>query len=167
MDLRDALKQSLNDLRQNGLRSALTMFGIVWGIASVVFLVALVAGFAAGQQKNLETLGHDLMIFWGGRASRVSGVAKAGKPVKLRYEDLPAVARCPEVRSMSPEVVLWSGRITHLDQNTQARIHGVAPSFAAIRSLTLSNGRFINQADVDGERQVAVLGAEVRRRLFG
>jgi len=167
MDLRDALRQSLNDLRQNGLRSVLTMFGIVWGIASVIFLVALVAGFAKGQQQNLETLGHDLMIFWGGRASRASGVAKAGKPIQLRYDDLPLLARNPEIRSLSPEVVLWTARIRYLEQSTQSRLHGVAPEFATIRSLTIAEGRFLNRADVDGERQVAVLGAEVRRRLFG
>src|SRR5262245_11559026 len=167
MDLRDALRQSLNDLRQNGLRSFLTMFGIVWGIASVVFLVALVAGFARGQQQNLETLGHDLMIFWGGRASRASGVAKAGKPIQLRYDDLPLLARNPEIRSLSPEVVLWSARIRHLEQSTQCRVAGVAPEFAAIRSLSVGEGRFLNRADIEGERQVAVLGAEVRRRLFG
>ena len=71
MDLGDALRQSLNDLRQNRMRSALTMFGIAWGIASVVFLIAIVTGFAAGEQRNLETLGHDLMIFWGGRTGRI------------------------------------------------------------------------------------------------
>jgi putative ABC transport system permease protein len=166
MDLRDAFRQSLDDLRQNRLRSALTMFGIAWGIASVVFLVAIVTGFAEGQQKSLETLGRDLMIFWGGRTSLASGVAKAGKPILLRYDELPALRRHPEIRSLSPETVLWSGRLSHLDKFTQARVHGVSPEFAEIRSLSLADGRFINRADVDDERQVAVLGAEVKRRLF-
>lgn len=167
MDLRDAFHQSLNDLRQNRLRSALTMFGIAWGIASVVFLVAIVTGFAQGEQKNLETLGRDLMIFWGGRTSIVSGVARAGKSIRLRYDELPSLGRNPEIRSFSPETVLWSGRLSHLDKFTQSRVHGVAPEFAEIRSLTVHEGRFLNQADLDQERQVAVLGAEVQRRLFG
>jgi putative ABC transport system permease protein len=167
MDLRDAFRQSLNDLRQNRLRSGLTMFGIAWGIASVVFLVTLVAGFAAGEQRNLETLGRDLMIFWGGRTSLASGVAKADKPIQLRYEDLPALERNPEIRSLSPEAVLWSARLSHLDTFTQSRVHGVGPEFAVIRSLVLEDGRFINRRDLDEARQVAVLGAEARRRLFG
>src|SRR5262245_16847184 len=167
MDLRDAFSQSLNDLRQNKLRSALTMFGIAWGIASVVLLVAIVSGFDQGQQKSFETLGRDLMIFWGGRTSLASGVAKAGKPVLLRFDDLPALARHTEIRSLSPETVLWSGRLSYLDKFTQSRVHGVEPQFAQIRSLTVEAGRFLNRADVEEERQVAVLGAEAKRRLFG
>src|SRR5882672_347617 len=93
MDLADVFRQSVSDLRHNKLRSALTMFGIAWGIASVVFLVALVAGFAEGEKKQLATLGHDLIIFWGGRTSLVSGVAKAGQTIKIRFEDLPALKR--------------------------------------------------------------------------
>jgi putative ABC transport system permease protein len=167
VDLRDAFRQSLDDLRQNRLRSALTMFGIAWGIASVVFLVALIAGFAAGNQKNMETLGRELMIFWGGRTGMASGVAKAGRVIQLRYDDIPALARHPEIKSLSPESVLWSGNLTHLDKSSQSRVHGIAPEFQQIRSLTIEEGRFINKRDVDEARQVAVLGAEVRRRLFG
>ncbi len=167
MDLRDAFHQSVNDLRQNRLRSALTMFGIAWGIASVVFLVAVVAGFAEGERKRFETLGRDLMIFWGGRAGLASGAARAGRPIPLRYEDLPALERSPEIRSLSPESVLWSARLTYLDTFAQSRVHGVAPEFASIRSLSIAEGRFVNQRDVREARNVAVLGAEVRRRLFG
>ncbi|HKY33093.1 MAG TPA: ABC transporter permease [Candidatus Polarisedimenticolia bacterium] len=167
MDLRDACRQSLEDLRQNRLRSALTMFGIAWGIASVVFLVALVTGFADGSRRGMETLGRDLMIFWGGRTGLASGAAKAGKPILLRYDELPALARHPEIRSLSPEVVLWGARLGRRDQSTQARVHGVSPEFAEIRSLTVEAGRFVNRRDVEEERLVAVLGSEVRRRLFG
>jgi len=61
------------------------MFGIAWGIASVVFLVALVAGFADGARKSMATLGRDLMIVWGGRTSpRGAGVARANHPIRLR-----------------------------------------------------------------------------------
>jgi putative ABC transport system permease protein len=167
MDLRDVLGQSLDDLRHNRLRAGLTMFGIAWGIASVVFLVALISGFAAGSRRNMETLGRDLMVFWGGRTSLASGAARAGQPIRLRYEDLPALARSPEIRSLSPESVLWSGRLSRLDRSTQARVHGVAPEYGAIRSLTLEEGRFLNARDVEEARQVVVLGSEVKRRLFG
>jgi len=167
MDFRDAFRHSLDDVRQNGLRSALTMFGIAWGIASVVFLVAIVTGFASGSKKGMETLGRDLMIFWGGRTSLASGVAKAGQSVRLRYEDLEALARRPEIASMSPETVLWSGRMSHLEKFTVSRVHGTSPEFAAIRSLTVTEGRFINERDVIEARHVVVLGAEVKRRLFG
>src|SRR6266850_7898629 len=167
MDLADVFGQSISDLRHNKIRSALTMFGIAWGIASVVFLVALVAGFAEGEKKQLATLGQDLMIFWGGRTSLVSGVARAGQPIHLRFEDLPALKRRSEIRSLSPEVVVWSARVGYLDKFAQARIHGVEPSFQTIRSLTIDAGRFINERDVEESRNVAVLGAETKRRLFG
>jgi putative ABC transport system permease protein len=133
----------------------------------VMFLVALVAGFAEGSQKGMETLGRDLMIFWGGRTSLASGVAKAGRPILLGYDELPALQRHPEIRSLSPETVLWNARLSFRDQFTQARVHGVAPEFAEIRSLTLEEGRFLNARDLDEERLVTVLGSEVKRRLFG
>jgi len=167
MDFSDVFRQSLSDLRHNKLRSALTMFGIAWGIASVVFLVALVTGFAEGSQKSMETLGKDLMIYWGGRTSLASGVAKAGKPIQLRFEDIEALRRIPQIRDLSPEVVVWSARVGYLDKSAQARVHGVAPSFETIRSLTLDDGRFLNERDVSETRNVAVLGAETKRRLFG
>jgi putative ABC transport system permease protein len=167
MDLADVVRQSVSDLRQNKLRSALTMFGIAWGIASVVFLVALVTGFADGSRKNMATLGRDLMIFWGGRTSLASGVARANKPIQLRYEDMPALRRQPAIRDLSPEVVVWSARLAHLDKTAQARVHGVAPSFEEIRSLTIDSGRFINDRDVAEARNVAVVGSETKRRLFG
>ncbi|MBI3449870.1 MAG: ABC transporter permease [Acidobacteria bacterium] len=167
MDFGDVVRQSFADLRQNKLRSALTMFGIAWGIASVVFLVALVAGFADGARKSMATLGRDLMIVWGGRTSLASGVARANRPIRLRFDDLPALARNPVIRGLSPEVVNWSARIAHLDKSAQGRVHGVAPSFQEIRSLTIDDGRFINERDVAEARNVAVLGCETKRRLFG
>jgi len=63
--------------------------------------------------------------------------------------------------------VNWSSARRHLDKSAQGRVHGVAPSFQEIRSLTIDDGRFINERDVAEARNVAVLGCETKRRLFG
>jgi len=66
MNLLDILKQTIATLRAHKMRSFLTMFGIVWGIASMILLVGLGLGFSKDQKKRMETLGKDLVIVWGG-----------------------------------------------------------------------------------------------------
>ena len=79
MNLREIAKQTLATLRAHKMRSFLTMFGIVWGIASVIILVGLGMGFSKDQKKRMETLGKDLVIIWGGRTSAQAGGLAAGR----------------------------------------------------------------------------------------
>ena len=69
MTLREILRQALATFRAHKMRTFLTMFGIVWGIASVILLVGLGKGFSVDQKKHMETLGKDLVIAWGGRTT--------------------------------------------------------------------------------------------------
>ena len=73
MNLYDIFKQTVATLRAHKMRSFLTMFGIIWGIASVILLVGLGLGFSKDQKKRMETLGKDLVIVWGGRTSSQVG----------------------------------------------------------------------------------------------
>ena len=87
MNLLDILRQTLATLRAHKMRSFLTMFGIIWGIASVILLVGLGLGFSKDQKKRMETLGKDLVIIWGGRTSSQVGGLAAGRPVTLNIDD--------------------------------------------------------------------------------
>src|SRR6202050_4943225 len=87
MTLLEILRQALATFRAHKMRTFLTMFGIVWGIASVILLVGLGRGFSVDQKKHMETLGKDLVIVWGGRTSSQVGGRAAGRGIQLNVDD--------------------------------------------------------------------------------
>ena len=103
MSLFDILKQTVATLRAHKMRSFLTMFGIIWGIASVILLVGLGLGFSKDQKKRMETLGKDLVIVWGGRTSSQVGGLAAGRQVILNIDDARLSKKeCYFIRAVSP-----------------------------------------------------------------
>ena len=91
MPLIEILKQTLSALWETKLRSFLTMFGIIWGITSVILLVGLGIGFSADQQKRLQTIGTDIAICFGGKTGLPSGGYAAGRDVNLSVDDAIAI----------------------------------------------------------------------------
>ncbi|MGA8860215.1 MAG: ABC transporter permease, partial [Candidatus Sulfotelmatobacter sp.] len=73
MEIREVLQQTATSMAAHRLRSFLTMFGIIWGITSVILLVGLGKGFSRDQKERLKTIGVDLAIIWGGRSSEQAG----------------------------------------------------------------------------------------------
>src|SRR5229473_3699049 len=105
MTLSEILRQAFSTFRAHKMRTFLTMFGIVWGIASVILLVGLGRGFSVDQKKRLQTLGKDLVILWGGRTSSQVGGLAAGREISLTIEDARLVRdECYQVKNVSPEL---------------------------------------------------------------
>src|SRR5215510_12717254 len=88
----DVLHQVLSNLRANKLRSLLTMFGILWGVVSVVVLSATGEGFRRGNEHVLQELGKNIAIVWGGRTSSQAGGERAGRRIFLTVDDARALA---------------------------------------------------------------------------
>ncbi len=84
MNLVEILRQVFSTFRAHKMRSFLTMFGIIWGIASVIILVGLGKGFMVDQKEHMKTLGKDLVIMWGGRTSAQVGGRAAGRAGRRR-----------------------------------------------------------------------------------
>src|SRR3954463_8544337 len=102
----EILVQVLTNLRANKLRSFLTMFGILWGVISVVVLSATGEGFRRGNQHVLEELGKNVGIVWGGRTSLQAGGERAGRVVFLTVDDARAFAReSSMIEVVSPEII--------------------------------------------------------------
>src|SRR4051794_39676300 len=101
----EILVQVLSNLRANKLRSFLTMFGILWGVTSVVILSASGEGFQRGNQHVLEELGKNIAIVWGSRTSTQAGGQRAGRQILLTVDDARALSRESDmIAVVSPEI---------------------------------------------------------------
>src|SRR5512132_3840543 len=85
--LLDIFVQMLRTLWAHKLRSFLTMFGIAWGVGSLLLLVGLGEGFRSGQQRQLATLGQDIMFVFPGRLPAVEGSPRSGRSYRFTYDD--------------------------------------------------------------------------------
>jgi len=166
MNLREIAKQTLATLRAHKMRSFLTMFGIVWGIASVIILVGLGLGFSKDQKKRMETLGKDLVIMWGGRTSSQVGGLAAGRKITLTIDDARLIRdECYLVKMVSPELQRTVPEVS--PYNSAARqISGVWPSFQDFRSLIVSEGRLMTYDDERDANRVVILGWNAARQLY-
>jgi putative ABC transport system permease protein len=104
--MHEALKQSIENLRTNKLRSFLTMFGIMWGVISIVMLSAMGEGFQRGNQAVIEELGKNIVIIRNGRTSTQVGGERAGRVVRLTIADAYALKSSSRViQEVSPELM--------------------------------------------------------------
>ena len=83
----DTIGQVLSILWAHKLRSFLTMFGIAWGVGSLLFLVGVGEGFRSGQRKNMATIGEDVIFIWGGQIPAVEGQSQEMRRYFLTYKD--------------------------------------------------------------------------------
>jgi putative ABC transport system permease protein len=163
----DIIGQTLRVLWAHKLRSFLTMFGIAWGVGSLLLLVGLGEGFRSGNKKQFDSLGENVMFIWSGRAPVMQGSFTALRQYYLDYRDYQDILReCPSVGAAAP--VIRRGDIRAVSDFYQAsgQIMGVPASFNQIRYLPMNEGRWINQMDDAQKRPVIVLGDEARRTLF-
>ena len=163
----DIIGQTLRVLWAHKLRSFLTMFGIAWGVGSLLLLVGLGEGFRAGNKKQFDSLGENVMFIWSGRAPVMQGSFTALRQYYLDYRDYQDILReCPSVGAAAP--VIRRGDIRAVSDFYQAsgQIMGVPASFNQIRYLPMNEGRWINEMDDAQKRPVIVLGDEARRTLF-
>jgi putative ABC transport system permease protein len=160
------LRQTASSIAAHKLRSFLTMFGIVWGITSVILLVGLGKGFSRDQKERLKTIGVDLAIIWGGRTSEQAGGYAAGRPVRLSIRDAYLIKQeAYLIKTVSPELRRSVSEVSRY--NAAARpVRGVWPEYQRFRSLKVSEGRLMTDQDESESRRVVVLGEESRDQLF-
>src|SRR5580698_3830887 len=97
----DTLGQVFRAIRANKLRSFLTMFGIAWGVGSLLVLVGLGEGFRSGQHRQLSNLGNDLVMMWNGTIPAVANQHSGMRPYQLTPADEDAIRSLPEVRAVT------------------------------------------------------------------
>ncbi len=166
MTLTEILRQAFATFRAHKMRTFLTMFGIVWGIASVIILVGLGRGFSVDQKKHMQTLGKDLVIVWGGRTSAQAGGRAAGREIHLNVDDAELIRDdCYLVHYVSPELRRTIPEVSQYNLANRGVV-GMWPSYQNFRSLQISEGRLITEDDEREGRRVVVLGSKTNRQLF-
>jgi len=166
MTLTEIYRQAFATFRAHKMRTFLTMFGIVWGIASVILLVGLGRGFTVDQKKHMETLGKDLVIMWGGRTSSQIGGLAAGREITLLVDDARLIRdECYLVKTVSPELRRQVPEVSAFNSANRGVV-GMWPSYQDFRSLKLDSGRLITDEDEREGQRVVVLGSAAQQQLF-
>ncbi len=162
----EILVQTLRNLWAHKLRSTLTMFGISWGIASIVFMIAIGEGFKRGYRNMLSSMGTDLIILWPGRTARQAGGQRVGHDVRFSYDDVRAIEEeCYLVRHVTAESASQLPARSRYNSGVFST-HGITPVYQEIRSMKLDGGRHITQQDLDDARAVCIIGEDVQAQLF-
>ena len=160
----ETVGMALATLRANRLRSLLTMLGIVIGNASVITLVGVGRGAQNLAEGQLNTLGANvLFVVPGNNDSRRQGI---DFPKTLVLEDAEAIAdQVPSVKRVVPQITL-SAVLQAGAKSSSATVSGITPEFLSVRRFEVAQGRFIDQRDLEGARNVVVIGPDLREKLL-
>jgi putative ABC transport system permease protein len=163
----EIVRQSLITLWAHKLRSFLTMFGIAWGVGSLLLLVGLGEGFRSGQSRQLANLGQDIMFTFPGRIPAVEGSTQSGRTYHFTYGDYLAIRdEARSLRYLSPVLNREDIRAVSDYGSTNGQVFGVAPDYNQIRNVPVGPGRWFNDEDNRETRRVAVVGWELLKNMF-
>jgi putative ABC transport system permease protein len=153
-------------MRHNRRRTALTMLGMAWGIATVVLLLAYGAGFGRAIHNIFSNFGMQVMGIFPGRTSLQAGGAKAGTEVRFTMDDVDRVSSMVAlVHHVSPSAFL-SANAQFDNRSYQLPVNGFNAYVQSIRALKIDEGRFYNAEDEMQRARVAVIGSEAKSKLF-
>jgi putative ABC transport system permease protein len=164
MKIRDLIGLALSRLSTGKLRTALTMLGIIIGVASVVALVSVAQGATAGISKQLESLGTNLLTVSPGFSRTGATRGAAGSATTLTLADATALSTLDGIAASAPEITT-NKLIVAGTQNETARVIGTTPGYLTVFAYDMWVGSFINDAAVDHNLRVAVIGATTADNL--
>src|SRR6202011_141800 len=163
---RDLIQEAYAAMRHNRRRTALTMLGMAWGIATVVMLLAYGDGFGQACANIFANFGTKLVIVVPGRTSMQGGGQKAGILIRFTLDDVETLTtNLPQITQISPE----ASKQAHIQYDTRVfdfSVTGNDPNVPSIRALKLGQGRFYNAEDQMQHARVAVIGSEAKEKLF-
>jgi putative ABC transport system permease protein len=162
----DILSQILRNLWAHKLRSFLTMFGIAWGVGSLLLLVGVGEGFRSGNKRELAEFGKDIMFLFPGRAPSVKGNMSSARSYLLTYQDYLDIRQAAYVRNACPIISRSDLHEVSEFATGSGEILGAEPQLNEISYLPLKEGRWLNELDGLQRRNVIVLGNELLKVLF-
>ena len=168
MNFFEYARVALESLRANRLRSALTMLGVIIGVAAVILLVSLGEGTKKYVEEQFAGLGSNILIVTPGKIE-----TKGGPPVigaakhKLTLSDSYVLEKKGYLFGGVAPVVFGTAEVRSGSRSRNVPVLGVTPSFSHVRNLHVEIGSFVSESDVEAKRRICVLGRTVKRELFG
>jgi putative ABC transport system permease protein len=166
MNIIEIVRQSIQSLLRNRLRSGLTMLGIIWGLVTVVLLLSYGKSLGAEVLNGFMGLGDNVIMMWGGQTSMQAGGERSGKKVKFLDGDAEAVRdTVPFLTAVSAETddgfsFKYGPKVVNI--STKA----IDLPYGGMRRLNVEQGRYFEPADFTDHRQVVIFGPHAAQKLF-
>ena len=163
----ETLRTAVRSLLSNRIRSALTMLGIIIGVAAVITMVAIGAGASRNIQQFISGVGSNILIVMPGAPSAGGVRQQAGSGSTLTLQDAQAIEKeSYALKGVAPEIFSRT-QLVYGNMNWSTQVTGSTPSIFPIREWRISKGRFFQEGEAKSGAKVVVLGATVARNLFG
>ena len=164
--LLEIFRTALGTLRQNKMRSALTMLGVTIGVGSVITMVSLGMGARVQVKEQIEGLGTNMLFVFSGTTTSGGARTGTGSAFTLTVDDAHAIAReCPDV-AMTSYGKRETNQVIFGNQNWNTVVSGVTPEYQLIRNWPMKEGTFFDERDMERAATVCVLGSKVAENLF-
>ncbi len=166
MNLLEIVRQSVDSLLRNWLRSGLTMLGIVWGLVTVVLLLSYGQSLGAGVLQGFLGIGNNVVMMWGGQTSMQAGGEHAGKRIKFLDGDVDAVRDAvPFLKAVSSETdsgfsVKYGPKVVNIQSKA------IDLPYGGMRRLDVADGRYFEAGDFTEHRPVVIFGPHAARKVF-
>ena len=169
MRFQSVLSEAWQALKFNRQRSILTVISLAWGVACFVILYSYGEGFDFALHYAFRAVGQDLIVMFGGNTSSQAGGERSGRRIRLELADVEAVRDAvPLVSAISPEVMVRRAQVQHEYRQESMQVRGIwPPEYARVRNMQMGTGRWLSTEDDSQKHQVAVLGANAAKKLFG
>jgi putative ABC transport system permease protein len=166
----DKWQEILATLRANKLRTALTAFGVSWGVFMLLVMLGAGNGLQNGITSRMAGFATNSMYVWGQRTTMPYQGMQPGRRVEFDNGDVAAIARLPGIEHLAPRNGLGrfggSNMVTRGTRAGSFSVMGDYPQFQYVQSMRFTGGRFLNDIDIRERRKVAVIGAQVQEQLF-
>ncbi|MBN2426282.1 MAG: ABC transporter permease [Calditrichaceae bacterium] len=165
----DYILEIFSYLRQYKARTAMTMFGLIWGTMTIIILLAFGAGVKKQMSINMHGIGEGIAIVWPGRTSIPFEGYGRERTIRLNEDDIELIrSEVREINRISPEFSKWGSTIRVDDKINRPNITGIIPEYAWMRNIMPEpGGRWLNDLDIKNKRRVVFIGNRLRDFLFG
>jgi len=162
----DKWAEILGTIRKHKMRTALTAFGVFWGIFMLIVLLGSGKGFENGVVNGFD-IARNAVFMWSQRTSEPYMGLKPGRFIKFTTDDVNAIREnVLEVDVIAPRNDLGGGSVTRGIKTGAFQVFGDYPDFFKVKPMSIVSGRFINNIDIKEKRKIAIIGTEVQKTLF-